>query len=42
MTHRCRDCEKRPMFTLRTGTIMEGTKLGYRVWVIAFYLVATT
>ena len=41
MTHRCRDCEKRPMFTLKTGTIMEGTKLGYRVWAIAFYLVAT-
>ena len=41
MTHRCRDCEKRPMFTLRTGTIMEGTNLGYRVWAIAFYLVAT-
>ena len=41
MTHRCRDCEKRPMFSLKTGTIMEGTKLGYRVWAIAFYLVAT-
>ena len=41
MTHRCRDCEKRPMFSLKTGTIMEGTKLGYRVWAVAFYLVAT-
>ena len=29
------------MFTLRTGMIMEGTKLGYRVWAIAFYLLAT-
>ena len=41
MTHRCRDCPKRPMFSLKTGTIMEGTKLGYRVWVLAVYLLAT-
>ena len=41
MTHRCRDCDGRPMFSLKTGTIMEGTKLGYRIWAIAFYLLAT-
>ena len=34
MTHRCRDCANRPMFSLRMGTIMEGTKLPYRVWVV--------
>ena len=44
MTHRCRDCntgKSRTMFTLRMGTIMEGTKLPYRVWAIGLYLFAT-
>ena len=41
MTHRCRDCPDRRMFSLKTGSIMEGTKLGYRKWAIAYYLVAT-
>ena len=41
MTHRCRDCDKKPMFSMKTGTIMEGSKLGYRTWAIAVYLVAT-
>ncbi len=41
MTHRCRDCEGKPMFSMKTGTIMEGSKLGYRTWAIAVYLVAT-
>ena len=26
MTHRCRDCEGKPMFSLKTGTVMEGSK----------------
>ena len=41
MTHRCRDCPSRPMFSLKTGSIMEGTKLGYRVWAMAYFLLAT-
>ena len=41
MTHRCRDCEGRPMFTMRMGTVMEGTKLKYRVWAIGIYLYTT-
>ena len=41
MTHRCRDCPKRPMFSLRTGTIMESTKLGYQVWSFAIYMLMT-
>ena len=41
MTHRCRDCKGRPMFTLRMGTVMEGTKLKYRVWAIGIYLFTT-
>ena len=41
MTHRCRDCPDKRMFSLKTGTIMEGSKLGYRIWAIAIYLVTT-
>ena len=41
MTHRCRDCSNKPMFSLKTGTVLEGTKLSYRVWIIAIYLVTT-
>ena len=41
MTHRCRDCPNRPMFTLRMGTVMEGTKMAYRVWAIGIYLFMT-
>ncbi len=41
MTHRCRECPDRRMFSLKTGSIMEGTKLGYRVWAIAYFLMAT-
>ena len=42
MTHRCRECEGRPMFSLKTGNIMEGSKLGYQTWAIAIYLVTTS
>lgn len=44
MTHRCRDCstgKSRTMFTLKIGTIMEGSKLSYRVWAVALYLFTT-
>ncbi len=41
MTHRCRDCEGRPMFSLKTGSLLEGSGLGYRVWVLAIYLLST-
>ena len=44
MTHRCRDCntgKSRTMFTLRMGTVMEGTKLPYRIWAIGLYIFAT-
>ncbi len=42
MTHRCRDCDGRPDFSLKTGNIMEGSKLGYQTWAIAIYLVMTS
>ena len=41
MTHRCRDCSGKPFFSLRKGTIMEGSPLGYQVWAIAIYLMTT-
>ncbi len=41
MTHRCRECVERPMFSLRTGNVMEGSKLGYQTWAIAIYLTTT-
>ena len=41
MTHRCRDCKNKKMFSLKTGSVMEGSKLGYRVWAIAIYLLTT-
>ena len=41
MTHRCRDCSSRPMFTVRMGSVMEGTKMSYRVWAIGIYLFTT-
>ena len=41
MTHRCRECPNRPQLSLKTGTVMQGTKLGYQTWAIAIYLVAT-
>ncbi len=39
MTHRCRDCKKD--FSLKTGTVMQSTKLGYQTWAFAIYLAMT-
>ena len=41
MTHRCRDCDGKPMFSLKTGTLMEGSNLKYRVWAVGIYLFTT-
>ncbi len=41
MTHRCNDCSKKPMFTVKVGTVMQRSKLPYRVWAIAIYLFTT-
>ena len=44
MTHRCRDCytgKSKTMFSLKTGTCMEGSKLKYRIWAIGIYLITT-
>ena len=42
MPYRCRErkvCGKR--FSVRTGTVMDSSNLGYQIWAIAMYLVAT-
>ena len=42
MTHRCNDCPGKPMFSPRVGTVMQGSKLPYRVWAIGIYLFTTS
>ena len=39
MPYHCRDCRK--YFSVKTGTVMHGSKLGYQVWAIAIYLCTT-
>ncbi|MXW19196.1 MAG: IS1595 family transposase [Gammaproteobacteria bacterium] len=39
MPYRCRDCRKH--FSVRKGTVMQCSKLGLRVWLIAIYLMST-
>ena len=39
MPYRCRDCRK--FFSVKTKTLMHGSKLGLQTWAIAYYLVAT-
>ena len=37
---RCRTCRKR--FSVRTGTAMQASNLGYRTWALAIYLLTTS
>ncbi len=39
MPYRCNTCKKR--FSVKFGSVMEGSKIGYRKWAIAIYLVVT-
>ena len=39
MSHRCRDCRK--WFSVKTGTVMQSSKLGLQVWALATYLLNT-
>ena len=44
MTHRCRDCytgKSKTMFSIKTGTVMEGSNLKYRAWAVGIYLFTT-
>ena len=40
MPYRCRGCRKR--FSVKTGTAMEASNLGYQTWVLAIYLLTTS
>ena len=40
MPYRCKDC--RHHFSVRKGTVMQSSKLGYQKWAIAIYMVATS
>ena len=37
--YRCRNCRKD--FSVKTGTLMQGAKLGFKVWTIAIYQLST-
>lgn len=37
--YRCRDCRKD--FSVKSGTLMQGSPLGFRVWAIAIYILTT-
>ena len=40
MPYRCRGCTK--YFSVKTGTVMEGSNLGYQTWAIAIYRMTTS
>ena len=37
--YRCRDCRKD--FSVKTGTLMQGSNLGFQVWALAIYLMSS-
>lgn len=39
MPFHCKDCRK--FFSVKTGTVMESSKLGYQKWALAIYIVTT-
>ncbi len=41
MDYRCRECYNRPFFSVKTGTVMEASKISYRHWAIGIYLFLT-
>ena len=42
MPYRCREKECAKRFSTKTGTVMEGSKLGFQTWAIATYLLSTS
>ena len=40
MPYRCKDCKS--FFSVRKGSVMEGSNLGYREWAIAIYMATTS
>ena len=41
MPYRCREKGCTKWFSTKTGTVMEGSKLGFQIWIIAVYLMTT-
>ena len=41
MPYRCREKECAKRFSVKTGTVMQSSKLGYQSWLIAMYLIST-
>ena len=37
--YRCRDCRRH--FNVRTGTVMQGSRVGYQKWLLAMYMMVT-
>ena len=42
MPYRCREKECARRFSAKAGTVMEGSKLGFQVWMLATYLLSTS
>ncbi len=42
MPFRCREKECGKRFSTKTGTVMEGSKLGYQTWLVAAYILSTS
>ena len=42
MPYRCREKECAKRFSAKTGTVMEGSKLGFQTWMTATYLLSTS
>ena len=42
MPYRCREKECAKRFSVRTGTVMQASNLGYQTWAVAIYLVTTS
>ena len=41
MPYRCREKECAKRFSSKTGTVIEGSKLGFQVWIVATFLLST-
>ena len=41
ITHRCRDCPKKPRLSVKTNTVMASSKLGLQIWAIACFFITT-
>ena len=42
MPYRCREKQCRKRFSVKTGTVMQASNLGYQVWAMALYLCLTS